>query len=66
MNRLTEVENVSGLFQIRKVKTLWYLGYGENIVYIINRDTGKVRWKEIENGSNRRRTKSNTKKQKRK
>ena len=66
MNRLTGVENVSGLFQIRKVKTLWYLGYGENIVYIINRDTGKVRWKEIENGPNRRRTKSNTKKQKRK
>ena len=58
---LREVQGSSGLYEIRKVKLLWYLGYGENIVYIINRDTGKVRCKEIEDGSRQRRTRSNKK-----
>ena len=34
-------------YKIDKVKVMYYLGYGEKIVYMVNLDTNKAIWKEI-------------------
>lgn len=47
MNNLQEIENASGLYKIDKIKVMYYLGYGEEIVYMVNLDTNKATWKEI-------------------
>lgn len=47
MNNLQEIENASGLYKIDKIKVMYYLGYGEKIVYMVNLDTNKAIWKEI-------------------
>lgn len=44
---LKEIQGTNGLFKIEKVKLMYYLGYGENIAYMINLDTMKVDWKKI-------------------
>lgn len=45
------VEIIEGeLYEIRRVKALFYLGYGENIVYMINLRTKKFAYKEIKSG----------------
>lgn len=45
MNNLQEIGNSNGLYKIEKVKQLYYLGYGENIVYMINLDNLKSNYR---------------------
>ena len=47
MNNLQEIENASGLYKIDKMKVMYYLGYGEKIVYMVNLDTMEATWKEV-------------------
>lgn len=47
MDNIQEIENEKGLYKISKVKVMYLLGYGEKIVYMINLDTMKGRYKEI-------------------
>ena len=48
MNNLQEIQNSSGLYKIEKVKQLYYLGYGENIVYMINLDSMESVYRTLE------------------
>lgn len=47
---LVEIENASGLYKVDKMKVMYLLGYGERIAYMVNLDTNKATWKEINNG----------------
>lgn len=47
MNSIEEIENASGLYMISKMKTMYYVGYGERIAYMVNLDTMEGTWKEI-------------------
>jgi hypothetical protein len=49
MQMIKEVQGISGLFEIKKLKQLYYIGYGEKIAYMINLDTNEVTWKEVKN-----------------
>ena len=48
MDNLQEIQNSSGFYKIEKVKQLYYLGYGENIVYMINLDSMESVYKNME------------------
>lgn len=49
MENLKEIENAPGLYKIEKVKTLYYLGYSEDYVYMINLDNGNYKSRRIVN-----------------
>lgn len=52
---IEQIEGESGLYEIRKLKQLYYACYGERYSYIINLDTGKGISKEINNERRNRR-----------
>lgn len=44
-----DIEEIEGeLYEVRKLKQLYYLGYGENIVYMINLETQKSKFRRME------------------
>lgn len=47
MENLKEIENAPGLYKIEKVKFLYYLGWNQDYVYMINLDNGKHKMKKI-------------------
>ena len=47
MNKIVEVEGADGLYEVKKLKVLWQLGYSERLVYKINLDTKEFTYKEI-------------------
>lgn len=48
MDNLKEIQNSNGLYKIEKVKMMYYLGYGENLVYMINLDNMKSNYRRVE------------------
>ena len=41
---IEQIEGESGLYDIRKVKVMYYLGWGNEIVYMVNLDTNEGRF----------------------
>lgn len=54
---IERIEGESGLYEIKKLKLMYYACYGERYSYIINLDTGKGiskeinKWKKKEKGN---------------
>ena len=41
---IEQIEGDSGLYEIRKIKQLYYLGYSDEIVYMVNMDTNDIKF----------------------
>ena len=41
---IEQIEGEKGLYEIRKLKQLYYIGYGEKIVYMVNMDTNESKF----------------------
>ena len=41
---IEQIEGENGLYEIKKLKQLYYLGYGEKIVYMVNMDTNESKF----------------------
>lgn len=41
---IEQIEGENGLYEIRKLKQLYYIGYGEKIVYMVNMDTNESKF----------------------
>lgn len=41
---IEQIEGESGLYDIKKVKVMYYLGWGSEIVYMVNLDTNEGRF----------------------
>lgn len=46
MDNLQEIEGENGLFKIKKVKVMYYLGYNSLGAYIIDLTNNKIKFKE--------------------
>lgn len=44
---IEQIEGENGLYELKKLKQLYYLGYGEEIVYMVNIDTKESRFERI-------------------
>lgn len=41
---IEQIEGENGLYELKKLKQLYYLGYGEKIVYMVNMDTNESKF----------------------
>lgn len=41
---IEQIEGENGLYEIRKLKQLYYIGYGDKIVYMVNMDTNESKF----------------------
>lgn len=41
---IEQIEGENGLYELKKLKQLYYIGYGEKIVYMVNMDTNESKF----------------------